>query len=176
MKSLILAFFIFQCTQSFSQKKNADDKFFLFDKEWKNAEAKNAIYFLRVRHISDSSWEWLIYNMFGPRISKELCKDEKGNIKNGKCIYYYPSGSVDSSGTFVDGIQDREWHFLDLNGQLIRKKTYDHGVLLTDSTFIPKKPEPAKKEELKPGEVESEYPGGDGGWAKFLKKNFILKE
>jgi periplasmic protein TonB len=176
MKFSVTFLFIFLCSQGFSQKKNMDDKFYLFDKEWKNTEAKNAVYFLRVRQTSDSSWEWLVYNIFGPRISKELYKDSKATIKNGKCLYYYPGGTIDSSGTFVDGLQDKDWLFLDLNSQLIRKKTYNHGLLLTDSTFIPKKPDPSKKEEIKPGEVESEYPGGDKGWARFLGKNFIYPE
>jgi TonB family protein len=157
----------------FAQSQNADDKdqFYVFDKKWKPADVKKGAYFLRVRQISDSDWEWIYYNIYGPRTKVEKYKDAKATVKNGKFTYYFPKGTIDSLGDYLDNDPDGIWYFLNEKGQTIRKKTYSNGILLTDSTFISQKKDTTKKYEIKPGEVESEYPGGQASWAKFLGKN-----
>lgn len=155
-----------------AQNENDKEQFFVFDKKWEPADIKKAVYFLRVKQANDSSWEWVYYNMFGPRIKVEHYKDSKAAVKDGKFTYYYPKGTVDSVGNYFNGEPDGKWYFLDKEGKTIRKKTYSNGLLLSDSVFAPKKTDTAKKIELKPGEVESEYPGGQSAWARFLGKNF----
>jgi len=176
MKFTFFALIIFSSLYGQAQQKKNEDKFFVFDSEWKTTDVKKGVYLLRVRQISDSNWEWLYYNMFGPRIKLERFKDIKATAKNGTCIYYYPDGVADSTGEFLNGLQNDKWYFLNHDGQLIRKKTYDNGVLLSDSSFIPQKKDPSKKVELQPGEIESEYPGGLQAWARFLNKNLHYPE
>ena len=176
MKFTFFALIIFSSFYGKAQQKKNEDKFFVFDNEWKSTEVKKGVYLLRVRQISDSNWEWLFYNMFGPRIKIERFKDQNATIRNGEWVYYYPDGMIDSSGEFSNGLQNNKWYFLNHDGQMIRKKTYDNGVLLSDSSFVPHKKDPSKKEELKPGESESEYPGGLQAWARFLNKNFHYPE
>lgn len=171
MKFKLLLFLCFLFELTHAQTETDKDQFFVFDKKWKPVDVKKAIYFLRVRQVSDSNWEWVYYNMFGPRIKVENYKDLKAAVKNGKYIYYYPKGTVDSAGNYLNGELDGIWHFLNEQGQTIRKKTYSNGFLLSDSAFVPKKKDTAKKTDLKPGEIESDYPGGQGAWARFLGKN-----
>ncbi len=157
---------------SYSQIANDNDQFFVFNKKWEPVDIKKAAYFLRVRQLGDSNWEWMYYNIYGPRVKLEHYKDTKRAIKNGNFVYYFPKGTIDSLGNYVNDQPDGEWRFLDAKEQLIRKKTYSNGVLLSDSSFTPKNdPAPSKKYEKKPGEIESEYPGGQSGWARFLNKN-----
>ncbi len=171
LKLLIILCIFFE----FAHSQSAEDKdqFYVFDKKWQTVDIKKAVYFLRVRQTGDSDWEWMYYQIYGPRVKVENYKDAKAAIKNGKFTFYFPKGTIDSLGSYVNGAQDGEWNFLNEKGQRIRKKNYDNGILLTDSSFAPKetKEEKGKKYELKPGEAESEYPGGQSGWANFLNHN-----
>src|SRR5579863_9152907 len=92
----------------FAHSQNPDDKdqFFVFDKKWQPVDIKKAAYFLRVRPVNDSNWEWTYYNLYGPRIKVEHYGDPKATIKSGKFVYYFPKGTIDSLGTYVNNKPD----------------------------------------------------------------------
>jgi periplasmic protein TonB len=165
---LLFLFFILSKITNGQQEK---DQFFVFNENWKPVDIKKAVYLLRVRHINDSSWEWLYYNIYGPRIKMESFKDEKATIKNGNFFYYHEKGFIDSSGKYADGELDGEWFYRNEEGKITRKKTFAKGILVADTTFEITKTDTAKENKLLPGEVESEYPGGLDGWSHFLMHN-----
>ena len=171
MKFRSLLFFLLFLQFAHAQNAQKNDKFFVFDKDWQPADVKKASYFLRVRQINDSSFEWLYYNMFGPRIKVENYKDTQATIKNGKFTYFSALGTIDSAGNYFNNQLDGEWFYFNILGQTTRKKTYYNGVLLSDSSFAPKEAK-KKDEKLDSVERESEYPGGQAAWQRFLIKNF----
>ncbi|MBS1948325.1 MAG: energy transducer TonB [Bacteroidetes bacterium] len=171
MKWKILLLFCALSQLAKSQGKENNEQFYVFDKKWKPVDVKKAVYFLRARKLNDSSWEWVYYNMYGPRIKVENYKDAKATIKNGKFVYYFQKGTIDSSGNYVDGQLDGEWYYKNIEGQVVRKKTYHKGALVSDSLLAPSNTGKSKGNELKAGELESEYPGGLPAWSRFLTSN-----
>ena len=175
MKLLLLIMACLTLHDAFAQAK--EEKFFVFDKEWKPTGIKNAVYFLRVRKTEEKNYVWLMYNIFGPRISKENFSDEAGKIRNGECLYYHLNGFLDSTGKCSNGVQTGSWHFFNQDGSIIRRKDYDNsGLLIKDTLYAEHKADVAVKPEPVPGEVESSFSGGPAGWARYLNKNITYPE
>ena len=166
MKMSFFCALTFLCLNAFTQK--IEDQFFVFDEEWNPIKIEKAVYFLRVSQLSDSDYEWTYYNMNGPRIKQENYKDATAKIKNGKFTYYWYNGSIDSTGYYESNQMNGDWHFTDGAGKLLESKTYDRDALIKDTLYPPS----VKKQiNPKPGEKESEFPGGVSSWANYLIRN-----
>ncbi|MBS1596815.1 MAG: energy transducer TonB [Bacteroidetes bacterium] len=168
MKILLTSFFALLLQFSFAQK---EDQLIVCDQDWKPTKIKKAIYLLRVRQPDDSTYERTYYKIYGPRIKQESFKDEKSTIRNGKFSYYYSDGILDSTGRYINNEQSGTWYYNDHKGHVIREKNYVHGVVVKDTAYSQHWTEPNQKIELKPGEKESEFPGGAAEWNRYLGKN-----
>ena len=159
MKIIFILFFGLLSQSVFAQVK--EDEFFVFDKDWKPASIKKAIYFLKIRQTDDSNYQWTTYKMFGPRIKQERFKDHNATLLNGKCSYYFPSGYLDSAGAFLNGSMDGVWYFYrNMDGSVFRQKNYENGMVVKDTLYPVITKADREKIPHKPGEIESEYPGG----------------
>ena len=58
-----------------------------------------------------------------------------GGLQEGKWNWYYESGSVSSSVTFVKGKKDGKQIFLDENGSKSKEENYKNGML-TDERLL----------------------------------------
>jgi protein TonB len=162
----VLSFFLHS---AFGQLK--EEQYFVFDKDWKITKVKKASYFLRIRQTIDSNYEWTYYQMYGPRIKLETFKDEKAKIRNGKYIYYYSDGTIDSTGAYFNGVHNGSWYFMDTAGKIIWQKDYNMGIVSKDIPIVQKQEEGNNGSTLKPGEIESTYPGGVKAWQQYLMAN-----
>lgn len=175
MRTLVTSIIAILLVQILAAQTN-EEKYFVFDKNWKGTDMKNAIYFLRVKKLGDKEFLWTTYQMYGPRISQEVFQDQEGQVRNGDCMYYHPNGYPDSVGKCVNGLPDGAWWYYDNNWVAIKKKIYEKGLLVKDSAIIPLPDEPIMKNQLDSGEVESSFKGGVEGWRRFLNKNFKYPE
>jgi protein TonB len=167
MKPAFLALFISASLCSFGQIK---ERFFYLDLNWQATnDESDAVALLRVRQISDTDFEWTYYNIGGPRIKQEHFRDIGARILNGKCTYYRANGTVDSSGAYINNMQNGTWSFWDDSCRIKRKKEFDTGRLVKD-TLLPDYRDHRGKVQ-NPGEMESEYPGGSKAWTNYLLKN-----
>jgi periplasmic protein TonB len=127
---------------------------------------------LRIRQTNDSNYQWTTYKMFGPRIKQESFKDHNGTLLNGKCSYYFPSGYLDSAGAFLHGSMDGVWYYYrNMDGSVFRQKNYENGMVVKDTLYPVITKADREKIPHKPGEIESEYPGGQNAWARYLNHN-----
>jgi protein TonB len=171
---LILASACLFSNHAYSQKN--EDKFYVFDVNWKPVAIQKATFLVRIRKLNDTSYSELTYIMFGPRISHETYMDEQATIRHGKCIYYHPTGFRDSAGAFVRGSINGEWDYWNQEGKHVRKKTFDNGVLVSDSLTPVKNDTSTSKSGLVKVDIESSFAGGPGGWMRFLNKNFAYPQ
>ncbi|MBS1933295.1 MAG: energy transducer TonB [Bacteroidetes bacterium] len=177
MKKTLVIIFLFAINSVFAQK----DQLYVFDKDWKPVAIEKAVYLIHVQEISDSSWQWDYYNLYGPLLKTEHYKDKDGNILNGSAYYYNAKGLLDSSGNFIDG--KREGDFWKLSEDSLSwkfKYVYKNDSLIETIDVGKKDREDAKEDSIKKSkgikekerdEKESEFPGGDAGWARYLNKN-----
>jgi protein TonB len=156
---------------SYAQKK--EEQFFVFDQNWKPVAIEQATYLLRILQTDPKNSLWTFYHLFGPRLREESFQDDAGTIRNGKCLYYHSNGSLDSAGEFSNGVLDKSWFFYNPEGRCIRKKDYENGILIKDTSFAEPIKDSFMRERLPiPGEIESSFKGGLRGWMQFLNKNF----
>jgi len=107
--------------------------------------------------------------MFGPRIRVESFKDEKKSVRHGRWAYYYANGVIDSSGDYLNGAQHGIWLYRNQDGRITHMKEYYKGRFIKDSAIHVAEDNNVP---LKPGEIESGYPGGSLAWQHYLQKNF----
>ena len=140
------------------------------DQNMQPANKKDASCLL-VQQKEESKYVRVLYNKSGPRISKETFAEKAGKIRDGKCLYYKPSGSLDSSGNYVAGVQDGMWRFYAENGDVIEEKNYSKGILLDDTTFSGGWNE--ARQELLSGQIETQPRLGEGekDWTMYLIRN-----
>ncbi|MBE7170849.1 MAG: energy transducer TonB [Williamsia sp.] len=172
---LVISLFLVQDLTAQSK----DEKYYAFDKDWKGTAIEKAVYFLRTKKLGDKQFLWTTYQIYGPRISQEVFQDEAGQIRNGYCRYYHPNGQQDSVGTCTDNLPTGDWWYYNMNGQAIRKKNYEKGLVVKDSVIVPvnsNKQDSTQKTKEDPAEVESTFKGGIQSWARFLNKNFKYPE
>jgi TonB family protein len=148
-----------------------EDKYYMFNKDWKPSEINTAAYFIRVRKLADTNYEWLYYKMYGPRIKKESYKDLDAKIKHGKFIYYSPEGIIDSLGQYAENELNGSWYFVYKGEKPFMQKDYEHGRLIKTIPYEPKESEAKNNSKPIPGEKESEYPGGVKAWLNYITKN-----
>jgi protein TonB len=167
MKPILAAFVILFFVRASAQPGN--DKLTTCDDDWKPTKSKKATYLLCERKTNDTCFQVLHYNNFGPRIKIESYKDENKTIRHGRYADYFPDGTLDSAGDYTDGKQDGRWIYLSRVGKSYHIKFWNKGILLSDSAYNFN--DSLKNKDLRPGEVESEFPGGIPEWQRFLNKN-----
>jgi protein TonB len=146
-------------------------KFYVFDKDWNPTEAYKASYFIRVRKLADTNYEWLYYKMYGPRIKKETYKDSAAKTRHGIFIYYSHLGAIDSLGRYTNNELDGSWYYVYKGEKPFKQKDYANGTLIKEVPYESKESGAGNETKPKPGEKESEYPGGMKAWQNFLTKN-----
>jgi len=149
-----------------SQQKDA---FYPLDASLKPTKLDSAHYFIRIREVNDSSWQWDLYNMFGPLIKSERYRDRDGSVQQGTSYYYDRNGRLDSTMPFRNGKRDGEcFKYAHDSLRLLYKYVYRDDSLVGSIDVSDKKPDTTVKH---PDEKESEYPGGVGKWLRYLNKN-----
>lgn len=130
MKKLIsIALLLVVGLPLFSQKKQEFIQ--LRDKDGTVVAAtKDACYFTRIRYINDTCWQFQDYEVIGPMVSSRQFKDRDGLLAHGRSSFMRTNGTLDSTGSFVNGKPHGEWLYFDSAGTLISKKTYGPGDIL----------------------------------------------
>ena len=73
----------------------------------------------------------------------------------------------------INGVPDGDWSYANDTGRLVQKKHYDKGQLSSSEVVSPTD---TSRNRLKPGEVESSFPGGLSGWRKYLLKKITFPD
>jgi len=125
-----------------------------------NAEASN----FTVRYkINDTCWALDSYRQKGPLRKREQYRDKECQIRNGECAYYNVMGIIDSSGHFINGLQNGAWIVYENIGSVALEEYYDSGILrsVTDMDSL-------KSASANADFIESEFPGGPREWQQFI--------
>ena len=173
MKRLLVIVSLFAgFSDSIAQKKVRPDVFYLWDAEWKNVQqVESASYFTRVRFIHDTCWLHDVYRIGGPLVSQEAYKDREGKLPHGRFVYMNSSGYVDSTGYINDGLLDGTWYFYRDSGKVSMTKKYEKGLLISVRNVSDSSSENEKSKNDTVVSIESEFPGKQGSWAKYLTSN-----
>lgn len=146
-----------------------EDAFYQLDAAWKPTPNKDsAKYFIRLKEVSPTCWQWDYYNMTGPLMRTEQYRDKDGKVMEGTSYYYDHTGRLDSTAQYSGGkLNGDAWKYA-ISDSLITKYKY---VYKDDSLvdFV----DVAKSSGGKPDSVaeESEYPGGVQQWLRYLNKH-----
>jgi protein TonB len=170
MKKLPLVFLLIISFKARSQEK---ESFYIFDANWKPTKIQPADFFLDTQQVNDSCWQWDYYNYMGPLLKTEHYQDNEGKELNGVSYYYDKKGSVDSMTTYSRGKKNGDsWKW---SATPKARMTYRY---LNDSLVEFIDPSKSKKDSAVTykDEKESEYPGGPGGWARYLNRNLEYPE
>lgn len=179
--NLLISCFLL-CICSFAQKaKKEEEKIYLLDENYKGATLETAKYFIRVAKRNDTCWQFDTYNIYGPLISSERYKDEKGEVLHGQSVFYNNLGTRDSICNFYNGFADGPFYFLNDTGKIYLQKDFSKGILVGTTDRIKKDSIEAaiqqqKKDTVKYVEVESSFAGGDKGWARYLQANLVYPD
>ncbi len=149
-----------------------------------SVKEKKASFLVQKHKLNDTSWEFHIYKVFGSMIKSFYTKDEQGMIKNG---YYYSKidNGGDTIGSFTNNQKDKQWKIRTPTYRLLKELEYDKGVLITekDSTVVKAEIRDHKSRDTTKRniaftkvEIESQFKGGQGAWANYLRKNLHYPE
>lgn len=128
-------------------------------------EAKN---FIMIKKYPDGSFERKDYMLHGPLKVMKTYSDSSLNILNGMFCTYRPDGSIKLSGHYVNNKMENEWYRYNDTGKVILIENY-----LADSLVNSKIPDTTyddKLVQLKDGEKEAAYIGGNAALKNFLVK------
>jgi periplasmic protein TonB len=171
MKITIPLFLLIISLKVRSQEK---ESFFFFDADWKPAKIQSGYYMVHAHVVNDSCWQWDFYNSMGPLIKTEQYSGKDAKVLNGFCYYYDHNGFVDSMTTYRRGKKNGDsWHIRRDSTKIRMKYKFleDSLVEVIDITMKKKDTSAAY-----PDEKQSEYPGGQKGWARYLKEKFKYPE
>lgn len=181
MKPIFFIAFILFAARAAAQDLN---KLLFYDKDWKPAKPKKAVYILERKYINDTLWEWNYYRNRSPRYLSVQYKDENGAVMNGQYTTYTNDGYIDTSGYYRNGKRYGEWGVMASNQQLLNALFYRDGQLIATKDSNQVNLEIAKQvDSLEKNtkifakvEVESEFPGGAGSWSKYMRNNLRYPE
>ena len=171
MKKLTPVFLLLLSVQVRSQEKEA---YYVFDDNWKPTKVQTARYFIHTHEVNDSCWQWDFYNFIGPLIKTEQYPDKESTVKDGVSYYYDEKGFVDSMTTYHRGKKNGDsWK---LKGDSVKSRMKyrfldDSLVETIDVSKLKKDSAVSYKDEK-----ESEFPGGQKGWARYLNKSLEYPE
>ena len=166
----VLLLLLFEGITLHSQSKKQEE-FYLLDENGKGTTIDKARYIIRTQKVNDTSYKWDTYNFTGPLIKSTTTKDSRGEIANGKSVFYDSKGQADSMGNYSNGIPNGNWWFLNDTGRVVLQKTYDMGNLVKVRDFIAEDSIEKLHKKDTDHVKESEFPGAAKGWIRFLNKN-----
>lgn len=172
----VILFFCSGSTFLFGQGLKEQQHFY-YDANWQPVIEKKAVYHVRVRNINDTTWRRDTYNYFGPIIRTATYKDEQATIPNGEYVSYRSTGRFDSICNFSGGQPHGEW-LLYGDTAVKEQRTYEWGKLVIKrdgETYQAWLKERRKPYEGKQG-IESEFPGGDSAWKRYLNRHLVYPQ
>jgi len=132
-----------------NNKKNGlwkyyNEKGILIAEDFYKQDKKNGvckIYYANGKISDEKTWkddlksgEWKQYYYTDGAIKLQAyCKDD---FLDGQFKFYYPSGIVMTSGIYERSLKQGIWTFLNEEGKLAKKKTYEKGKLIKEEIFI----------------------------------------
>ncbi len=171
------------CAINTSTAQIREDNFYVYDANWNGTDIKHAHYLVRTKKINDTSWQWDTYAIYGPLIKTEYSRDAQGNVAEGELYFYNSKGNIDSITSYKKGLADGDWIYKNDTGRTKLTKTYKNGKLIKevdnikeDSIKNLEETNEEEEEENEDEEIESEFPGGSKGWARYLNKNLKYPE
>lgn len=171
---LLLFFYVWHVNGQ--EKIKPGEVFYLLDQNFSGTTAEKAKYLLHSVKKSDTCWQFDTYTMLGPMVSSEHFKDDKATVLHGEAVYFNAKGTRDSICHFFNGQPDGSCYYLNDTGRIYVQKEFRQGVLLATIDRIKKDSADAaawkkKVDTTKKVEMESDFPGGQSGWIRYLNKN-----
>jgi protein TonB len=156
-----------------SRKKAPEESFYALNEDWKGTTIDKARYILRELKFNDTCYQWDTYYVSGPLIKSAVSKDDKGQIGNGRFVFYNEKGRADSIGYYVNGLRHGSWKYLNNSNKVVYEKVYDKGTLVSERDVraedsLKKLMNTDKTADI---ERESEFPGATQGWVRYLNRN-----
>lgn len=156
------------------------DQLFALDENWKGTDLKNARYLYHVKKLSDTCWQWDSYNIIGPLIKTEYYKDKDASIAHGQFYFYNAKGRIDSIHDYKNGLAEGSFYYFNDTGAVVLEKKFHNGILYDSIDKLKRKVEVIRDSlqsmVFTKVESESEFPGANGGWKRYLEKNFVYPE
>ncbi len=181
-KPLLLLLCHFFLLSVFGQHKTKKEElFYMLDSNFKGTTQDKATYFIRSLKENDSTWQFDTYPLWGPMLSSEKYKDDKGSVLNGRSVYFNAAGTRDSLANFENGLLNGPFYYFNDTGRVYLQKEFSKGVLIATIDRIKKdsidEAEGKKKQDnTKKTAIESVFPGGPNAWGRYLYQNLTYPE
>jgi protein TonB len=144
------------------------------DSKGKQTKEKNAVVLQQIVRLGDTVWKTNTYSARGPllRSVQRRTSDENAPF-HGDYITYGPDGWADTVGYFDKGVKEGSWLVFSRT-RTVTEIHYEEGRVIWQKDSMQLRRErdsvrAVRKGEGKPTDsVESEFPGGPGGWLRYL--------
>ncbi len=164
MRIIPLFFLAILAIPAWSQQADA---FYLMDRNWKGCKMDSAHFFIRVRQLPDTKWQWDYYNLFGPLLKSERYQDKDGNVQEGRSFYYDSKGLLDSTTEWRENKRNGDSYRYTGDSLHMRFKYVYRDDSLVEFVDVLAQKHDANKDSV---EQESEFPGGVSKWLRYLNK------
>jgi hypothetical protein len=161
MKVKIAFFLLLLVTNSTAQEIT---NFVLVGPDGITDDEKKAQSFVVVKRFPDH-YERLDYKAGAPMIKNRSYTDSTLKTLHGAYYEYHPNGRLYYEGSYKDNQKADTWRTYDENGKLIRAEKFKDNRLI-EVVDLDKKDSATTY----PDERESEFPGGQKAWVKYLTK------
>ena len=111
------------------------------------------------------------YKKGGPCVKIRCYKDSNLTVLHGNYYEYRADGTTFRSGKYKDNKKHERWVTLNDTGKVISHLKYDNDVLI-ETVDLEKKDSVTKYDD----EKESDFPGGQKAWSKYLLKSLEKKD
>jgi protein TonB len=172
MHYIVTFFLCFAFLTAFPQKKVKKEVYYAYDGNWNPCELETAKYIAYVQKLSDTIWQWNFYHILGSLMHVETFYDEDATIPSGYFSYFNKKGMIDSCGNVTKGLRNGRWLFFEDSLRPQLTKEYSMGQLVGEKRTSGQN----NNIELKPGEIEADFPGGTKAWIRYLEKNVKFPE
>ncbi|HET9279334.1 MAG TPA: energy transducer TonB [Flavitalea sp.] len=133
-------------------------------------EEAKARFFTTTQKLNDTCWQIDNYKMMGPMICSKQFKDKDGKVSHGRAAYMREDGTLDSIGSFANGVRNGMWIYFNNNGVVHMTKEYSMDELLF--TWNAGEAGTEQKNPLSDQpDTPAEFPGGKHGWTRYLIRN-----
>lgn len=116
-------------------------------------------------------FERIDYKKGGPRIRSRCYKDSSLSILEGSFVQYRQDGGILATGNYKDNKKNDHWRTYDDTGKLVSFLKYENDLPVETIDIT-------KKDSVKtyPDEKESDFPGGQKAWRKYIVKSLERNE
>ena len=172
MKCITLILLALAMAISLYSQQKTPERFYFFDSTMNgvNSEA-DAVYFGRLMQVSDTCWQWDMYNLLGPRIKRVQYKDDQMHSAHGQLFFYSKTGYFDSTGYAYDNLRHGDWYYYNDTGKAMLRMTYETGHLVSTTNLDTV----SNDSDTTDGE-ESSFVGGLKKWRQYLLKTMRYPE